>query len=171
MRNEEKRFEIGILLLLVALLFVSGQLSDVLAGENYGTNYAGGNEDFMMGALPPADTSIFINYLVSYNSSTLRDNAGRTQSLTAPPLGNPKVDFKINVLVDALRFIQVTKVKVFGGDLLWHVILPVGYQKLSMSAGPVDMGSQSKYGLGDIEAGVGIAWHPCKTFHHAAGWI
>ena len=159
-----------VLILCVALGLVGIAVTHVFAGEGYGNHYPGGNEDFMAGALPPAGTSIFINYLIDYNATTLKDNANRNQVLGAPPLGNPKVNFNLNVLMNAFRFINVTKVRVLGGDLIWHAIIPVGYQKVSMDAGPVDMGSQSKYGLGDIEAGVGIAWHPSKTFHHAAGF-
>jgi len=150
-----------------ALCFLAGRALPVLAGEGYGNHYAGGNEDFMAGALPPAGASIFINYLVDYNATKLKDNSGNNIGLGAG--GNPKVNFNLNVLVNALRYIKVTNVKLLGGDLVWHAILPVGYQKVSMDASPaVDLGSQSKTGLGDIEAGVGISWHPSKTFHHVA---
>ena len=143
------------LLLFIALLVVSLCLFSApaaRAGEGYGSHYPGGNEDFMAGALPPAGTDVFINYLVDYDSNTLRDNSGN--HLTAGPNG-PNVSLKLNVLVDAMRYVKVTKVKVFGGDLLWHVIVPVGYQKVALDVGgigvgPGGMGSQYKYGLGDI---------------------
>ena len=157
-----------VLILCIALGLVGIAVSPALAGEGYGNHYPGGNEDFSAGALPPAGTSIFINYLVDYNATTLRDNAGRNQILGVGQLGYPKVNFNLNVLVDAMRYIKVTNVKLLKGDLLWHVIVPVGYQKVSMDAGPVDMGSQSKTSLGDVEFGAGIAWHPSKTFHHVA---
>lgn len=169
MGKKGMRFGLVLLSLCVCIVLAGIQAQPVLAGENYGTQYAGGNEDFMMGALPPAGTFVFLNYLVSYNSGTLKDNAGRNQSLTAPLLGNPKVDFNLNVLVNAFRFLKVLNVKVLGGDLVWHGIVPVGYQHISMSAGPVDMAGQSKYGLGDITSGLGISWHPSKVFRNAAG--
>jgi hypothetical protein len=144
-------------------------ISAVLAGEGYGNHYAGGNEDFMMGALPPAGTSIFINYLMGYNATALKGDTGSKVGLG--PNNNPKVDFKLNVLINAFRYIKVTNVKLLGGDLGWHVVVPVGYQKVSMDASPVvDMGTQAKTSLGDIEAGIGIAWHPTKTFHHLASF-
>ena len=142
----------------------------VFAGEGYGNHYPGGNEDFSAGALPPAGTSIFINYLVDYNATTLRDNAGRNQILGVGQLGYPKVSFTLNVVADAMRYVKMTNIKLFGGDLLWHVIVPVVYNKVAMDAGPVTIGTQFKYGLGDIEPGVGIAWHPSKTFHHVAAF-
>lgn len=161
-----------VLLLIVffVLCFNFVHTSNALAGEGYSNHYPGGNEDFMAGALPPAGTSIFINYLTAYNATTLRDNAGRNQILGVGQLGYPKVNFNLNVVVDAMRYIKVTNVKLLGGDLLWNVIVPVGYQKLSMDAGPADMGSQSKTSLGDVEFGAGIAWHPSKTFHHVGAF-
>jgi hypothetical protein len=144
-------------------------ISRVFAGEGYGNHYCGGTEDFSVGALPPAGTSVFINYLVDYNATTLRGNAGRNQILGVGQLGYPKVSFKLNVLVDAMRYLKMTNIKLLGGDLLWHVIVPFGYQKVSMDAGPADMGTKSKTSLGDIEFGAGIAWHSSKTFHHAGG--
>ena len=164
------------LLLFIALLVVSLCLFNApaaRAGEGYGSHYPGGNEDFMAGALPPAGTDVFINYLVDYDANTLRDNSGN--KLTAGPNG-PNVSLKLNVLVDAMRYVKVTKVKVFGGDLVWHVIVPVGYQKVALDVGGFGTGpggtngSQYKYGLGDIEPGIGIAWHCGPTFHHVAAF-
>ena len=155
-------------LLLAVLVMVSFGLfhaSVVLAGEGYGNHYPGGNEDFMAGALPPAGTSVFINYLVDYNSTTLRADNGSRQGIGSAQ--NPKVSFNLNVLINAFRYVKVTNIRLMGGDLIWHIIVPVGYQKVSMDASPaVDLGTQAKTALGDIEAGIGIAWHPSKTFHH-----
>ncbi|MGD0232790.1 MAG: transporter [Syntrophorhabdales bacterium] len=137
----------------------------VYAGEGYGNHYAGGNEDFNAGNLPPAGTNVFINYLVDYNVNTLEDNAGRHATAGPAGPGYSRTNFTLNTLVDALRYIKVTKIKVLGGDLIWHVIVPVGYQHVSLSAfGEYGPGSpSSKTGLGDIEPGMGIAWH-CPTF-------
>ena len=170
MRKGRNKFVAFIVLILgIALGTLGIMASQVLAGEGGGNNYPGGNEDFMVGALPPAGTSVFINYVMSYNATTLRDNAGRKAVLNGPP-GNPEVDFTLNVLANVFRYVKVTNVKLFGGDVLWHALLPVVYQKVGIDVSPfLDLGSQSKYGLGDITAGAGIAWHPSKTFHHAAG--
>ena len=157
---------LAVLALCFAVAFMAGP---VFAGEGYGNHYPGGNEDFMAGALPPAGTSIFINYLVDYNATTLRGDNGSKQGLG--PFQSPKVGFNLNVLVNAFRYVKVTNIKLMGGDLVWHVIVPVGYQKVSLDASPVvDIGSQAKTGLGDIEAGMGISWHPSKVFHHIAAF-
>jgi hypothetical protein len=79
-----------------------------------------------------------------------------------------KTDSELQAVANAFRYVDVKKIGLLGGDLVWHVIVPVVYQHPSLSAGPADIGTQSKTGLGDIEAGMGIAWHPCKTFHHVA---
>jgi len=154
-------------LALIAISFSMFQVPEVLAGESYGNHYPGGNEDFMAGALPPAGTSVFLNYLVDYNVGRLKGDSGSNVGIG--PNNSPKVDFNLNVLVNAFRYVRVYNVKLLGGDLVWHIIVPAVYQKVSMDASPVvDLGSQTKYGLGDIETGMGIAWHPSKTFHHIA---
>jgi hypothetical protein len=120
----------------------------------------------MAGMLPPAGTSLFINYFtLAPNINKLKDNAGRNQAI--PGLG--KVDFKTSVVVNSMRYLSVTKHKLLGGDLVWNVIVPVVYQHTSMSAGPVDLGKQSKTGLGDIEVGGGIQWHSA-TLHNLVGF-
>lgn len=162
---------LALLVLCVSLCCLGIQSSPVYAGEGYGSHYPGGNEDFMAGALPPAGTSIFINYLVDYNASTLKDNAGRNATAGAPPSGL-KTNFNLNVLVDAMRYVSVTKLHILGGDLVWHVIVPVGYEHVSLQAVVPGFGTaygpgfpSSKTGLGDIEPGIGIAWHHSKTLH------
>jgi hypothetical protein len=143
----------------------------VYAGESYGSHYPGGNEDFMAGALPPAGTNIFINYLVDYNIGQLKDNAGR--NATFYPTGGTKVNTDINVLVDAMRFVRVTKVKLMGGDLVIHAIVPFGNvhasNMVNLPGGGTAYGPgfpASSTTLGDIEFGAGIAWHPSPVFHH-----
>lgn len=150
----------------------------VYAGENFNNHYAGGNEDFMAGALPPPGTNIFLNYLVDYNTSGyggLRDQAGRkaaTTPLVTPGASLPvKADF--NVLVDALRFVRVTKISLLGGDLVLHTVIPFGNVHASAYAVTPDGGTayppsfpSSSWSLADITVGAGIAWHPSKTFHH-----
>ncbi|OPY80927.1 MAG: hypothetical protein A4E65_01308 [Syntrophorhabdus sp. PtaU1.Bin153] len=134
----------------------------VFAGEGYGTHVPIGAEDFMAGALPPGGTKVFINYFQLYNPNKLKDNAGRNQSV--PGLG--KLDAKTDVVANCFRFIDVTKIKLLGGDLIWDIIVPVVYQHTNLSAGPADLAIGNKTGLGDVEGGVGISWHPSPTFHN-----
>ncbi len=157
MGKKRSILSLAILILCFSLCYLGIYAAPVYAGEGYGSHYPGGNEDFMAGCLPPAGTSIFINYMVDYNATTLKDNAGRDAKVGGP--GGLSTKFNLNVLVDALRYVKVTKIKVAGGDLVWHVILPVGYQHVSLQAntpgGTVYAPGfpSSKTGLGDVEAG------------------
>ena len=182
MARREIRF---LTLAVAALCFTLGfgiPVSPVHAGEGYGTPYPGGNEDFFAGALPPGGTKVFLNYFMYLDSTKLRDKSGHEQSVYGPP-GTPvagqnlgKADWRLQVVANVFRYVDVTKVKLFGGDFLWHVIVPVIYEHASLGyrglgaipAGDVFTGSTT--GLGDVEAGVGIAWHPSKTFHHLAAF-
>ena len=129
--------------------------------------YPGGNEDFFAGALPPAGTKVFINYLTYYDSTQANGNSGHQAQINfGGKLGVQDVDLRLQTLVDAMRFVDVTKVRILGGDLVWHVIVPVQYLHASLAAGPVDIGTGTMTALGDVEFGAGIAWHPSKTFHH-----
>jgi hypothetical protein len=135
------------------------------AGEGYGNHYPGGQEDFAIRLQRPAGLLI-TNYFELYNSGTLRDNAGR--KVTMPGLGD--ADFKLNVVSNSTRFIRLTPYKVLGGNVSFCAIIPFVNVHTSLAAGPVDMGSQSKTGLGDIEVGAGLTWFPSKTFYHGVNF-
>ncbi len=156
----------ALLILSVFVGFFCMFASCACAGEGGGNQYPGGNEDFMAGALPPAGTKLFLNYFTTYNASNFKDNSGH--NVTIPGLG--KLDFNLQVVANVFRYVDVTKLKVLGGDFVWHVIVPVAYSHASLSAGLADLGGQSKTALGDIEFGVGVQWHPTKTFHHIAAF-
>jgi hypothetical protein len=143
--------------------------SQVYAGESYGSHYGGGVEDFMTGAIPPPGTNILMQYIVDYNASTLNGNSGH--AAVGGPLGQ-KANFSLNALGDAIRYVKITNCHLWGGDLLWHVILPVSYEHVSLSvnvgAGATGYGPgfpDTKVGLGDIETGVGVGWHHSPTLH------
>lgn len=157
----------GSILLVVFFCILSfSSISTSHAGEGYGTHAALGAEDVMAGALPPPGTKLLINYFgISPNVNRLKDNAGRDQAI--PGLG--KIDVKTSVVVNSIRYLELTKYKILGGDFLWNVIVPFVYQHTTMSAGLQDIGKQSKTGLGDIEFGVGIQWHR-PTLHNLVGF-
>ncbi len=134
--------------------------SQVCAFENGGNHYPGGNEDFMAGALPPPGT-YFLNYMDFVNSSSFRNNHGDSQRLLFP--GGPRVGFDLAVIAEVPRFVHVSNITLLGGNLIGHVIIPFVNQHASLAGM-----SQTKNGVGDIEVGMGIAWHPSKNFHHVA---
>ncbi|MBA4418717.1 MAG: hypothetical protein C0392_12535 [Syntrophus sp. (in: bacteria)] len=156
---------LAVLVLCISLGLLGIPASHTYAGEGYGTHVPVGAEDTMAGALPPAGTKVFLNYFQIYNLKNFKDNAGRNASV--PGLG--KVDAQSQVVANIFRYVDVTKIKLLGGDLIWDIIIPVVYQHASVSAGMVDIGRQSKTGLGDVEGGIGIQWHR-PTFHNIAAF-
>ncbi len=121
-KERNKSVVFALLIVGIALGLVGIVVSEVFAGEGGGNNYPGGNEDYMVGALPPPGTGIFINYLTHYHATTLRDNSGSKAVLNGPP-GNPQVDFSVNALANVFRYVKVTNIRLFGGDVLWHALL------------------------------------------------
>jgi hypothetical protein len=136
----------------------------VQAGENWGSHYLGGNEDFMAGALPPGGTTIFLNYLVYRDVNKVMGNNGAKYKNT---------DIQAQALVDALRFVHVTKWEVFGGNPFWHVIAPFGYThftgRLNTSGGQIYFPTtpSSNVTMGDFTVGAGLKWN-CPTFSNVA---
>ncbi len=112
----------------------------------------------MAGALPPPGT-YFLNYLDFVNSSSLRNNHGDTQRFLFP--GGPRVGFNLAVIAEVPRFVHVSNITLLGGHLIGHVLVPLVNQHASLAGA-----SDTKTGVGDIEVGMGIAWHPSKNFHH-----
>ena len=65
------------------------------------------------------------------------------------------------------RFLWVSKVKILGGDLVGHVLIPLinEHANYNVPAAGGRYFTGTKNGVGDIEAGMGIAWHLSKNFH------
>jgi hypothetical protein len=144
-----------------SLGFIGFAVSHVYAAEGGGNHYPGGNEDFMAGALPPPGT-YFLNYLDFYNSHQLNGNNGKAIHAVIPGVGN--IGFNLAVIAETPRFVHVSTIKILGGDLIGHVIVPLLNEHASVFGT-----SQTKTGVGDITAGMGIAWHPSQNFHHVFG--
>lgn len=157
LRVTKKKYELGrkpicIIALMLFTLFGVSLIGGRIVGatEGGGSHYPGGNEDFQVGVLPPSG-SYFMNYFMYYVADELRNNSGH----------KVPVDFDLDVTVDALRFIHVTKKKLFGADIGMHLIVPMAYQHVSMGGA-----SQSKTGLGDIEfSPFVLGWHFNKNWH------
>ncbi|MDT7837038.1 SphA family protein [Aquabacterium sp. OR-4] len=121
------------------------------ATENGLTSAAAGAEGFTAGALPPPG-SYGLVYLNHYQSTRFNNGAGDS----AVP------GFKVTADAVVGRFVQVLPTQVLGGNLGWHVIVPLARVKLSAAGN-----SDSRSGVGDIEAGPFVAWHT-PTFHYVA---
>jgi len=135
------------------MLGLLGMAEQASATEGGGGIYPNGNENFMVGALPPPGFYALV-YAGNYNASSLRDNSGN------------QVPFNFNLRVTSLvpRAILVTEQTLLGGQLAFHAIAPI--LNMSVAAGPA---SQAKTGLGDISIGAGLGYHASDKFHYTFG--
>ena len=139
--------------ILSAICILSLSIATVVgATESGGSAYPGGNEDFMLGALPPAG-SYFLSYNMNYSSNSLMDDNGNEL-----PLGTD-----VDVWATVFRYVHVTEKKLLGADVVWHAVVPFVHQSVEFDALGVD---KSSSGIGDIEVGpFGLSWHFNKNFH------
>jgi len=121
-----------VVFLLIAWLFAVVPLAAAKEGPD---QYPNGAESWMAGAMPPPGT-YFVNYSGYYTGQLKNGSGGRVL------LGGktPSVD----ATFDALRFVEVTKLKNAGAEYAMHVIIPVVYQSMSLN------GSRSTTGIGDV---------------------
>jgi hypothetical protein len=121
-----------------------------LATEGGGSIYPNGNENYLVGAVPPPGTYV-LEYASYDHLQRLRDNQGNRVGLP----------FDVKVAALGTRIVRVTDTQIFGGQLALHAILPL----LSVNA---DIGgnSDSRSGLGDIAFGPGLGYHD-GNLHYA----
>jgi hypothetical protein len=132
----------------------------VHASEGGGSMYAGGNEDFMAGALPPPGFH-FINYFLWYHADEYKDL--RIGGVKARDLFGEAPEFDLDVVCNAFRFLYVSNIKVLDADLAFHLILPILYMNADISL-PVAHLSDSSTGFGDTTFGPALGWHS-KNWH------
>jgi hypothetical protein len=136
----------------IVLFFLS--TTHVLAAEGGGSTYPGGVENFLVGAAPPPGLH-WLTYGQIYRADKLKDNDGQTI---------PVPGFKVNANVAVLRPVFSTNAQLWGGNLVFHAIIPVIDLEVQAAGN-----SQSKTGLGDITLGVfGLATHYSPQLHTAA---
>lgn len=125
-------------------------LSAAHATEGGGSTYAHGTENFMGGALPPPGVYGLV-YANHYSADRMNDATGKS-------LGIP--GFKVRATAIVPRLVWVSGIKVFGGDLAAHALMPLVNLKVSAMGA-----SQSKSGLGDVTAGLGLGYHHSPQLH------
>ncbi|MEN6439016.1 MAG: transporter [Syntrophobacter sp.] len=145
------------------------------ATEGGGTIYPGGNEDFMLGALPPPGFYL-LNYFVYIHAGSF-DDARIPQG--APGAGHKistltngvAPDFNLDVIANTFRLVYVSPIKIFGADWGMHAIAPVMSVDASLKLpGGATLFSQNDAGIGDITIDpVVLGWHFGKNFHLIAG--
>ncbi len=126
------------------------------AGESHGSMYAPGIENFIVGAIPPPGVYGQV-YGYSYSADKLRDGNG----------DKVPVNFDLDVNVVAPRVIWVTKYQVLGGSLVFHTILPLVDQRVSLDPAPGMHLSDSRFSPGDVTFGAGIGYHYSQKAHGA----
>lgn len=124
------------------------------ASEGGGSTYTAGVENYMAGAVPPPGLHL-LGYGERYSADSMRDNSGQKR---------PIPGFKVTAAVAALRVVWSTPQALWGGNLVFHSIVPL--VDLRVSAGGA---TQHKTGLGDITVGTGIAFHHSAALHTVLG--
>lgn len=120
------------------------------ATEGGGGIYPNGNENFMVGAMPPP--GVYALVYAGYDHLTkLRDHSGNVVP----------VDFDVKVAAVAPRAVWVTDTQLLGGQLAWHVIVPLLSVDVSVAGA-----SQRKSGVGDIVFGPGLGYHASDKLHY-----
>jgi hypothetical protein len=109
-----------------------------LAAEGGTSIYPHGTEGYMVGALPPPGV-YGMWYGRQYSADRVNDDQGNGLNIPG---------FKVRANAMAARVAWVPGIKVLGGDLVTHVIVP-----------------WVKPGLGDITTGVGIGFHHNPQWH------
>jgi hypothetical protein len=123
------------------------------ATERGGSIYPLGAENYMTGALPPPGMygMVFVNH---YSADELKDNDGNRV-----PIG-----FDVNATAVAPRFVWVPGNKLFGGDFVFHAILPLVDLNVEVAGA-----SQKKTGVGDMTFGIGSGYHLSPNLHMIPG--
>ncbi len=127
----------------------------VLWAKEGGDQYPNGAENWFAGAVPPPGF-YFVNYS-GYYGGELKNGSGQNVNVNG---ATPTV----GAAFDALRFIDMTRFKIFGAEWGMHVIVPVVYQRMDFG------GWNSRANVGDITIDpLILGWHH-PTWHAAAAF-
>lgn len=117
--------------------------------EGGGSSYPMGAENYLTGAMPPPGWYGQV-FAESYRADRLLDNQGH----------KAVNDFHLSADVIAPRLIWVTNQKLLGGDLAFHVNVPLVDLKVDVNGQ-----HQRKTGMGDIIFGPALGYHYSEKFH------
>ncbi|MGD0914275.1 MAG: transporter, partial [Terracidiphilus sp.] len=131
--------------ILFAILLAVAVIASPSWGKEGGDQYPNGAENWFAGAIPPPG-NYYVNYFGFY-CGKLKGGSGANALLNG---STPSVDATFN----ALRFVEISHLKLLGADYGAHVIVPVVYQSVDMN------GTASKTAIGDITVNPFIlGWH------------
>lgn len=125
------------------------------ATEGGGSTYSPGLENFMAAAVPPPGVYV-LEYATRYSADRLNDAGGN-----AIPIPG---EFSVRAAAAATRVIWSTDVRVGGGNLVLHGIVPLVDLKVGVNGA-----TQHKTGVGDVTFGPGIAYHHSPALHSVLG--
>ncbi|MGY4494510.1 SphA family protein [Pseudomonas sp. TE3610] len=117
--------------------------------EGGGSSYPMGAENYLTGAMPPPGWYAQV-FAESYRADRLLDKQGH----------KAVNDFHLSADVIAPRLIWVTNQKLLGGDLAFHVNVPLVDLKVDVNGQ-----HQRKTGMGDIIFGPALGYHYSEKFH------
>jgi hypothetical protein len=146
---------------LAALAFLS--VGPARAVEGGLGHYPIGNEDFMMGAIPPP--GFYLKNIMLYYRVTDYEDIRGPGGIKLKDIGLGKPDVEGDTFVNAVRLIWVTPIKVLGMSWTTHLIVPFQYLHLKADIGPIGV-TDNYTGLKDITfAPFALARH-YKNFHY-----
>jgi len=125
-----------------------------------------GAEAFLAGILPPPGFYVkeYLNY---YTADKLKDNGGRTLSLSRDGTALDKLE----VYASSTRFLYISPVNILGGSLGAQMIIPWVRTSLKLDAstpgGLSEMG-EHRNAIGDVTLGPNLSWHSKNGLFHAA---
>jgi hypothetical protein len=131
----------SVVILLIGLSLVAAR---AWAKEG-GDQYPNGAENWFAGAAPPPG-HYYVNYF-GYYTGTLKNGFGRGAVANGM---TPSMDATFN----AFRFVDMTHIRLLGGDYGTHVIVPVVYQSMDLD------GRASNASVGDVIVNpLILGWH------------
>jgi len=140
---------------LATLLVYATLPAQIIAGDSSAPL---GAEAWFVAVLPPPGT-YFVNYLAYYQSDKLKDENGHTAL---------DIDFNVNVVAEVPRLFYISDIKILGGNLAGHIVVPIVYQEMKLKP-PVGGFTEDHFGLGDmVFSPFVIGWHS-KLFHWVVG--
>ena len=141
----------------MALVSLPLQADTIPAGARSASSAILGAEGWTCGALPPPGF-YFLNYVLYYHAHELKGHDGGEVE------GPPFTDFKATALAEVLRPVYVSEKTLFGGNMVWHAVIPLVHKNQKS-----DYFDDSMDGFGDIYVSpLILAWHK-PPFHWAAG--
>lgn len=126
----------------------------VQAMEGNSSSWPMGIENFNMGLVPPPGFYGQV-FAMHYNADTLRDDDGHDSGL----------DFDLRMSAIMPRFIWITEQKVLGGNLGFHVLVPLLDGRLKVNGQ-----RETESGVGDVHLGPLISHHYSDKLHTAFGF-